>query len=61
LLEAPRVAPEDAGELIDAQAKAAYGRPLEKLREELEEAKEFRNAERIAKAEDEIEALSKRA
>jgi len=43
----------------DAQAKAAYRRKLEEVREELEEAKEFRNLERIAKAEDEIEALSK--
>ena len=50
---------EDAGEMLDAQAKAAYRRKLEELREELEEAKEFRNSERIAKAEDEIEALSK--
>ena len=45
--------------MLDAQAKAAYRRKLEELREELEEAKEFRNPERIAKAEDEIEALSK--
>ena len=45
--------------MLDAQAKAAYRRKLEELREELEEAKEFRNSERIAKAEDEIEALSK--
>jgi tetratricopeptide (TPR) repeat protein len=52
-------APEDAGEMLDAQAKAAYRRKLEELREELEEAREFRNPERIAKAEDEIEALSK--
>jgi hypothetical protein len=52
-------ASEDAGEMIDAQAKAAYRRKLEELREELEEAKEFRNPERIAKAEDEIEALNK--
>jgi tetratricopeptide (TPR) repeat protein len=52
-------ASEDAGEMLDAQAKAAYRRKLEELREELEEAKEFRNPERIAKAEDEIEALSK--
>jgi tetratricopeptide (TPR) repeat protein len=50
---------EDAGEMLDAQAKAAYRRKLEELREELEEAKEFRNPERMAKAEDEIEALSR--
>src|SRR5215469_6505270 len=52
-------APEDAGELIDAQAKAAYGRRLEALREELEEAKELGNTERVAKAEDEIDDLSR--
>jgi hypothetical protein len=51
--------PEDAGELLDAQAKAAYGRRLEGLREELEEAQELGNTERVARAEDEIEALSK--
>jgi tetratricopeptide (TPR) repeat protein len=51
-------APEDAGEMLDAQAKAEYGRKLEELREELDEAKELGNPERIAKAEDEIEALS---
>jgi len=52
-------ASEDAGEMLDAQAKAAYRRKLEELHEELEEAREFRNPERIAKAEDEIEALSR--
>jgi len=52
-------APEDAGEMLDAQAKAAYGHRLKQLREELEEAKEFRNPERIAKAEDEIDAISR--
>ena len=52
-------APEDAGVMLDAQAKAAYGHRLKQLREELEEAKEFRNPERIAKAEDEIDAISR--
>ena len=52
-------APEDAGAMLDAQATAAYRHRLEELREELEEAKEFRNPKRIAKAEDEIEALGK--
>ena len=41
--------------MLDAQAKAAYGRRLEELREELEEAREFKNEELIAKADDEIE------
>jgi len=50
---------EDAGEMLDAQARAEYGHKLKQLREELEEAQEFRNSQRIAKAEDEIEALSR--
>jgi uncharacterized protein Yka (UPF0111/DUF47 family) len=45
--------------MIDAEAKAAYGRRLERLREELEEARELRNAERVTKAEDEIDDLSR--
>lgn len=52
-------APQDAGEMIDAEAKAAYGRRLELLREELEEAKEFRNTEQTAKGEGEIDAISR--
>jgi hypothetical protein len=44
--------------MLDAEAKAAYGHRLEQLREELDEAKELRNPERIAKAENEIDALS---
>src|SRR5208282_1035407 len=48
-----------AGEMLDAQAKAAYKRRLDELEEELEEARELRNDERIAKAEDEMEALGR--
>lgn len=48
-----------AGEMLDAQAKAAYQRRLSQLEEELEEARELRNDERIAKAEDEKEALAR--
>jgi tetratricopeptide (TPR) repeat protein len=48
-----------AGEMLDAQAKAAYQRRLSQLEEELEEARELRNDERIAKAEDEMEALGR--
>jgi hypothetical protein len=44
---------------MDAEAKAVYSRRLEQLREELEGAKEFRNNEQIAKAEDEIDAISR--
>jgi hypothetical protein len=48
----------DAGELLDEQAKAAYKARLRELRQELEEAKEFGDIERAAKAEEEIDALS---
>ena len=48
-----------AGEILDAQAKAAYQRRLSELEEEIEEAREFKNEERIAKAEDEKEALGR--
>ena len=47
-----------AGEMLDAQAKADYQRRLTELEDELEEARELRNEERIAKAEDEKEALA---
>ena len=47
----------DAGEILDDQAKAAYKARLRELREELEEAKEFGNVERAARAEEEIDAL----
>jgi class 3 adenylate cyclase len=48
-----------AGEILDAQAKADYQRRLTELEEELEEAREFKDEERIAKAEDEREALGR--
>ncbi len=48
----------DAGEVLDDQAKAAYKARLRELAEELEDAKEFGNIERAAKAEEEIDALS---
>ena len=47
-----------AGEMLDAQAKADYHRRLTELEDELEEAREFANEERIAKAEDEKKALA---
>jgi tetratricopeptide (TPR) repeat protein len=47
-----------AGEMLDAQAKADYQRRLTELEDELEEARELGNHERIAKAEDEKEALA---
>jgi tetratricopeptide (TPR) repeat protein len=48
-----------AGEMLDAQAKADYQRRLSELEDELEEAREFKDEERIAKAEDEKEALGR--
>jgi hypothetical protein len=48
-----------AGEMLDAQAKAAYKRRLTALRDELTEARETGNEERVAKAEGEIEALER--
>lgn len=45
------------GELLDAQAKAAFGRRLDELTEELEEAEAFRDPERAARAREEIEFL----
>ncbi|MGE0683635.1 MAG: AAA family ATPase [Candidatus Binatia bacterium] len=47
----------DAGELLDPQAKAAYQRRLQELREELEEAKEFNDIGRVEKLEEEREFL----
>ena len=47
----------DAGELLDAAAKASYKRRLEELREDLEEAQDFNDPERAARAQDEIDAL----
>lgn len=49
----------DAGEFLDSQAKAEYARRLGELREQLEEAQEFRDEERIAAAQDEIDTLSR--
>jgi hypothetical protein len=47
----------DAGELIDAEARASYGRRLEDLREALAEAEAFGDGARAARAREEIEAL----
>jgi tetratricopeptide (TPR) repeat protein len=48
----------DAGEVFDAQAKAAYKRRLEELGEELEEAQRFNDPVRAAKAQAEIDFLT---
>ena len=47
----------DAGVILDATAKAAYKQRLGDLREELDEALEFNDPERAARAQDEIDAL----
>ncbi|GMV43963.1 MAG: hypothetical protein AMXMBFR64_56790 [Myxococcales bacterium] len=46
------------GPILDAQAKAAYGRRLTDLRDTLEEATRFGDQGRAARAEEEIEALA---
>jgi pimeloyl-ACP methyl ester carboxylesterase len=49
----------DAGEMLDAQAKAAYKRRTAELRQQLEEARELNQLELIERLEDEIEALGR--
>jgi pimeloyl-ACP methyl ester carboxylesterase len=49
----------DAGEMLDAQAKADYKRQTAELREQLEEAHELNQLERVEQLEDEIEALGR--
>jgi pimeloyl-ACP methyl ester carboxylesterase len=49
----------DAGEMLDAQAKAAYKRRTAELREQLEEARELNQLERVDRLEDEIEAVGR--
>jgi TAP-like protein len=49
----------DAGEMLDAQAKADYKRRTVKLREQLEEARELNQLELVDQIEDEIEALGR--
>jgi class 3 adenylate cyclase len=48
----------DAGEMLDAQAKASYKHRLDELREELEEATELGHTERVVEIKDEIESLA---
>jgi len=47
----------DAGELLDAEAKAAYKARLDDLQEELDEAERFNDAARASKAREEREFL----
>jgi tetratricopeptide (TPR) repeat protein len=48
----------DAGALLDAEAKAAYRRRLEELREDLDEAERFHDVERAARLREELDFLS---
>lgn len=48
----------DAGEVLDEQARAAYARRIEDLREEIEEATGWGDAERAARATEELDFLS---
>jgi hypothetical protein len=49
----------DAGEMLDARAKAAYKRRTAELREQLEEARERNQVELVDRLEDEIETLGR--
>jgi hypothetical protein len=49
----------DAGEMLDAQAKADYKRRTSELREQLEEARELNQREWVEQLGDEIEALGR--
>jgi pimeloyl-ACP methyl ester carboxylesterase len=49
----------DAGEMLDARAKAAYKRRTAELREQLDEARELNQLELVDRLEDEIETLGR--
>jgi non-specific serine/threonine protein kinase len=49
----------DAGPVLDAQAKAEYKRRLKDLRQEVEEAGRFNDFYRAAKAQHEVNAISR--
>jgi tetratricopeptide (TPR) repeat protein len=48
----------DAGPVIDARAKAEYGRRIEDLRDEVEEATAWGDQDRVARAQEEIDAIA---
>jgi tetratricopeptide (TPR) repeat protein len=50
---------EDAGPMLDAEAKSAYRNRLEELRDDLEEASAFNDPERAAAAREEIDILER--
>ena len=47
----------DTGEVLDAEAKAAYRRRIEELQADVQQAREWNDAGRAAKAEEELEFL----
>jgi len=49
----------DAGEMLDAQAKAAYKQRTAELREQLEEARELNRLELVDQLEEEIESVGR--
>jgi len=49
----------DAGEMLDATAKTSYKRRLDELNQELEEAREFGDADRAGGIQEEIDALAR--
>ncbi len=53
-----RVSADDAGPALDAEAKEAYRRRVEELRDEIEEAESFNDPERAAHAREEMEFLA---
>jgi hypothetical protein len=52
------IAGDDAGPVLDAQAKTAYRRRLEDLQEEIEEAEAFNDPERLARAREEFDFIT---
>jgi hypothetical protein len=50
--------PADADPLLDDQAKAQYGRRLQELEEELEQARDWGDTERAARLQDELDLLT---
>ncbi len=49
----------DAGEMLDAQARAAYKRRLDELREDLDEAERFNDTGRSERLREELEVLTR--
>jgi DNA-binding NarL/FixJ family response regulator len=53
-----RSVPGDAGDVLDAQARAEYKRRLEELRADIQEAEGWGDADRAARLQEEVAALS---